>query len=273
MGIDRRDFLKGFGGAITALGLGGATTAAGLLTGRRAEAVHEDITLKSNVRWGLLVDVGAFRTEGDCRKCIDACHSYHNVPHFNNIKDEIKWIWADSYEHVFPTASHQFVSEQVEEERFLALCNHCENPPCVRVCPTKATFKNTRNGITMMDWHRCIGCRFCMAACPYGARSFNWVDPRPHIKGKLNLKFPTRERGVVEKCTFCEEIITLGPVPGPGQELPPEQTPRCVAASNGGLVFGNLRDPESKIRKLLRARKTIQRKPGLGTNPSVFYIV
>jgi Fe-S-cluster-containing dehydrogenase component len=126
------------------------------------------------------------------------------------------------------------------ENQFPALCNHCDNPSCVKACPTKATFVNEKNGIVAMDFHRCIGCRFCMAACPYGARSFNWQDPRPFIKA-YNPDFPTRMRGVVEKCNFCGERLALG------------LEPACVEAckGTGAMVFGDLNDPHSEIRKVL----------------------
>ena len=113
----------------------------------------------------------------------------------------------------------------------------------------------------MMDWHRCIGCRYCMAACPYGSRSFNWFDPRPYIS-ELNPDYPTRTKGVVEKCTFCEERLAKG------------QAPLCVeACPEKALVFGNLADPKSEVRRLLDARFSIRRKPELGTHPEVFYLV
>ena len=156
--------------------------------------------------------------------------------------------------------------EEMEHKPFLLLCNHCEKPACVRVCPTKATFKR-KDGIVMMDFHRCIGCRFCMAACPFGARSFNWIDPRgknangqPFIK-KENPEFPTRTKGVVEKCNFCAERLAKG------------LKPACVEASNGALIFGDLADPESEVRKTLHSNYTIRRKPELGTEPSVYYII
>ena len=135
-------------------------------------------------RWAMVVDMSKFKTEDDFKKVIDACHLTHNVPDFRNAdgsvnkKDEIKWIWEAPYEHAFPGQDNKYMSEHIKDMPFLVLCNHCDNPPCVRVCPTKATFK-LPNGITMQDEHRCIGCRFCMAACPYGSRSFNWRDPRP----------------------------------------------------------------------------------------------
>jgi Fe-S-cluster-containing dehydrogenase component len=110
--------------------------------------------------------------------------------------------------------------------------------------------------------HRCIGCRFCMAACPYGARSFNWIDPRPFIKEKdENREFPTRTKGVVEKCTLCYERLAKG------------LKPACVEASKGGLIFGDLDDPNSEIRQVLSSRYSFRRKPELGTRPSVYYIL
>ena len=99
-----------------------------------------------------------------------------------------------------------------------------------------------------------------MAGCPYGSRSFNWRDPRPAISS-IDPSYPTRERGVVEKCNFCVERIEK------------QQLPHCVEiCPEKALIFGNLNDPESSIRKLLASEATIQRKPELGTRPSVFYI-
>ncbi len=148
---------------------------------------------------------------------------------------------------------------------FLVLCNHCEKPACVRVCPTQATFKRKQDGIVMMDMHRCIGCRFCMAACPYGARSFNYFDPRkaPNLAAEIpNREYPTRTKGVVEKCTFCTERLAFGNMPA------------CVeAAPKGGLVFGDLEDKNSEVRKIVETRYTIRRKPEVGTGPSVYYLI
>jgi molybdopterin-containing oxidoreductase family iron-sulfur binding subunit len=99
-----------------------------------------------------------------------------------------------------------------------------------------------------------------MAACPYGSRSFNFRDPRPFIK-ETNKKFPTRMKGVVEKCNFCGELLAEG------------KKPACVEASKGAIVFGDLEDPESEVRKLLKSNYTIRRKTALGTGPAVYYIV
>ena len=100
-----------------------------------------------------------------------------------------------------------------------------------------------------------------MAACPFGSRSFNWRDPRPHIK-EINTEFPTRTKGVVEKCMFCEERLAKG------------QPPACVeVCPEKALVFGNLNDPESEVRKVLKENFSIRRKPGLGTGPEIYYLV
>ncbi|RKX59835.1 MAG: 4Fe-4S ferredoxin, partial [Thermodesulfobacteriota bacterium] len=117
------------------------------------------------------------------------------------------------------------------------------------------------DGIVMMDFHRCIGCRFCMAACPYGARSFNWYDPRKYLK-KVNPEYPTRTKGVVEKCLFCYERLVKG------------QLPACVEACPAkALHFGDLEDEESEINKILKNRIAIRRKEELGTGPSIFYLI
>ena len=113
----------------------------------------------------------------------------------------------------------------------------------------------------MMDYHRCIGCRFCMAACPYGARSFNFKDPRPHIPS-VNQAYPTRTPGVVEKCNFCDERLAVG------------QLPVCMEACPAkAILFGDLGDPASTVRQALASNVTLQRKTKLGTRPKVFYIV
>ena len=223
----------------------------------------------TGIRYGMVIDAVKFHeTPGLAEKCIAACHDYFNVPDFGNKKDEIKWLWQMPFTNAFPgDESHYKKDDLTHAMQFMVLCNHCDNPPCVRACPTKATFKNA-DGIVMMDFHRCIGCRFCMAACPYGARSFNWRDPRgskdgvPFIK-KVNPEFPTRMRGVVEKCSFCDLRVKRGLLP------------LCVEATGDtkAMVFGDLNDPNSEVSQVLRAHFTIQRKPSLGTMPSVFYII
>jgi len=258
MGIDRRKFLT----------IAGLTTLTAF--GRKVPGVvpAEDSTLAqfdiptplSGKRWALVIDPRKCLQQEGCRDCIDACHQTHNVPQFDNPKDEIKWIWKEHFEEAFPGQDHPYIDENLKEKPVLVMCNHCDNPPCVRVCPTQSTWKR-EDGIVMMDMHRCIGCRYCVAACPYGSRSFNWRDPRPFIKD-TNEKYPTRMRGVVEKCNFCAERLAEGLLPA------------CVeACKHGALTFGDLDDPESEVRKILQSHYAIRRKPSLGTQPQVYYLV
>jgi len=212
------------------------------------------------MQWAMVIDTRRFKSDADLQPIIDACDKIHNIPVFENKRHEIKWIWDEEYEHAFPTNPNKFLTERLKDTPFLVLCNHCENPPCVRACPTQATFKRKSDGIVLMDYHRCIGCRFCMAACPFGSRSFNFRDPRPFIP-KITMQYPTRMKGVVEKCNFCAERLAVGKLPA------------CVEASKGALVFGDLYDPKSEVRKLLKANYTIRRKQELGTEPAVYYIV
>ncbi len=257
----RRNFLKIAG--ISAVGLTASPVKDALAIGEQFIAADKTSkhgeALKAE-RWGMVIDTTKIGEEL-AEKMAHACHSIHNVPTLENKNHEIKWIWTAGFEHAFTGHSGEFTAEGLKHKEVPVLCNHCKDPSCVQACPTKATFKRP-DGIVLMDMHRCIGCRFCMAACPYGARSFNFRDPRPFInKETQNLKFPTRMKGVVEKCNFCAERLAKGEIPA------------CVEVAEGAVVFGDLNDPESEIRGVLKENFTIRRKPGLGTGPSVYYIV
>lgn len=254
----RRDFLKIAG--LSALGL--TTTPVLDALGAGGGAAPEYTVGKGpdaliGKHWGMVIDLTKLE---NVEAITEACHKVHNVPHFEEKRHEIKWIWETEYNHAFSGQENPYLADALEHAPVLVLCNHCENPSCVRACPTQATFKRESDGIVLMDFHRCIGCRFCMAACPFGARSFNFRDPRPFI-AETNKKFPTRMKGVVEKCNFCAERLAEGLMPA------------CVEASEGAIAFGDLSDPDSEIRELLRTNYTIRRKPELGTSPSVYYIV
>ena len=257
MKVSRRGFLQISG--LAALGLVTKQTFDILSRLRLPEPSLAEEDLVGN-RWAMVVNLKACSTKDECRDCIDACHRVHNVPDLGNPKDEVKWIWTTPYEAAFPQQEHEFIAEDLKGRPAIVLCNHCDSPPCVGVCPTQATWKR-EDGIVMMDYHRCIGCRYCMAACPYGSRSFNWRDPRPFLD-EINQGFPTRTKGVVEKCNFCQERLARDLVPA------------CVeACPEKALVFGNLADPGSEARGILRSRHTIRRKSGLGTKPQVYYLV
>ncbi len=270
MDNQRRKFLK-LAGAAALAGIGAPTlvrlsssTALAAEHGATAEPHGKTIDPgPQGIRLGMVIDMRKFTEQPMLLdRAVTACNEAHNIPLIDSAKSEIKWIWKTPFENAFPEQSAYHMAKNVKESDFLVLCNHCDDPPCVRACPTQATFKLKTNGIVAMDYHRCIGCRFCMAACPYGARSFNWEDPRPYIK-KYNKDFATRMRGVVEKCTFCAERLALG------------LEPACVEAcqGTGAMVFGDLNNEQSEIRQLLDQEFAIQRNPSLGTKPSVFYIV
>lgn len=275
MDESRRSFLKTAGVSllgVSAIAPVGNAMASEMKTGTFSGA-------KTGKRWAMIIDIKKCLSQPNCDKCIQACHSAHNVPEIRenaagepdpkgkiNKQHEVKWLWKAEYEHSFPTVVHEFTEDNLKNKPVLVTCNHCVNPPCVKVCPTQATWKRDSDGIVMMDMHRCIGCRYCMAGCPYGARSFNWKDPRDYIDDKkMHQTFPTRSKGVVEKCNFCAERLAQG------------QIPACVETSQrsgcGALMFGDLGDKNSPLRKVLDTRHNIRRKVFLGTEPNLFYIV
>ncbi len=261
MESNRRHFLKIAGlfglGLTTAPVLDAYASGGGAAGGPSTK--KGDHALKAN-RWGMVIDTTKFESAEDLEPIIEACHTAHNVPHLQDKRHEIKWIWETEYKHAFTEYNAEYVKESVKETPFLVLCNHCGNPACVRACPTQATFKRESDGIVLMDFHRCIGCRFCMAACPFGARSFNFRDPRPFI-AEQNKEYPTRMKGVVEKCNFCAERLAVG------------KEPACVEISDGAIVVGDLTDPDSEVRELIGENYTIRRKQHMGTDPSIYYIV
>lgn len=261
MNNSRRKFLRMAGISAFALSSGvgfpaGEAEAAGANIGAYSPNAK---ALKAG-RWAMVIDTRKFTADEDFARVVDACHKAHNVPEIPTAQN-VKWLWTDAYANVFTDDLNEMLPLNVRTGKYLLLCNHCTNPPCVRVCPTQATFK-MKDGTVAMDYHRCIGCRFCMAGCPYGARSFNYMDPRKGLPDPTpNPQYPTRMIGVVEKCTFCTERLAQG--------LPPA----CVDASNGAILFGDLNDPASAVRRALAENYNIRRKPSLGTQPGVYYLV
>lgn len=203
-----------------------------------------------------------------CRRCVYAC-----VRENNQSRDpQIHWISVLQFEQGekfvsnLEEADKYYYPEKVPEEGFFYMpvqCQQCENPPCVKVCPTKATWKE-KDGVVVVDYNWCIGCRFCMAACPYGARRFNWGKPRIQ-EDELNtethyLGNRPRYKGVVEKCTFCLQRTRDG------------KYPACVEICPvGARKFGNLLDPESEIRYCIDKKRVFRLKEDLNTNPKFYY--
>jgi molybdopterin-containing oxidoreductase family iron-sulfur binding subunit len=144
-------------------------------------------------------------------------------------------------------------------------CQHCDNAPCVKVCPVGALQKRT-DGIVFLDWNRCIGCRYCLVACPYGIPAFNWRPPvqsPPSSQVKIGApEVPLRPVGVAEKCTFCFHRVDKGNL-----------TPACIEVCPAGArFFGDLDDPTSQVSQIITAKPTMRLREELGTEPSVYYV-
>lgn len=249
-------------------------TAVGGYAGIKAASVMANKVPKAERRAAMLVHT-KLCTADVMAAAMTACHQVHNVPHVSNPnchkappeKQAVKWIWEESFNAAFPEQVQHI--PKVAKQPTLVLCNQCDSPPCVRVCPTKATWKRKSDGIVTIDMHRCIGCRYCIAACPYGSRSFNFRDPRLYLKF-VEAEYPTRSLGVVEKCNFCEERLARG------------QEPACVEAvgrlGSKALQFGYLTETDiekdtSDIAKVIRESFSLRRKAALGTEPEVYYIL
>jgi len=201
-----------------------------------------------------------------CRRCVYGCMEENN----QNKDPQIPWITVLEMDKEggvdLENANAFYDHEQVPApEKFYmpVACQHCENPPCVKVCPVEATWKEP-DGIVVIDYNWCIGCRCCITACPYGARHFNWSTPIIP-KDKLNttteyLGNRPRPRGVVEKCTWCIHRVRKG------------QYPKCVEVCPvGARKFGNLLDPNSEIRYILANKRVLILKEELNTQPKFFY--
>jgi molybdopterin-containing oxidoreductase family iron-sulfur binding subunit len=199
-----------------------------------------------------------------CRKCAEACHIENNHDRRTN-NSYIRVLEMDQgsfdlergtaqYDHAVPAPGKYYLPIQ---------CQQCDNAPCVKVCPVQATWKES-DGIVVVDYDWCIGCRYCEAACPYHARRFNWTKPEipadqvTSEQGYLSNRI--RPQGVVEKCTFCLHRTREG------------RLPACLeACPTGARVFGNLLDPESEIRWVLENKRVYVLKEELGTRPRFFY--
>jgi molybdopterin-containing oxidoreductase family iron-sulfur binding subunit len=199
-----------------------------------------------------------------CRKCAEACHVENNHDrNTNNSYIRVLEMQQGSmdlergnatYEHAVPAPGKYYMPVQ---------CQQCENAPCVKVCPVQATWHEP-DGVVVVDYNWCIGCRYCEAACPYHARRFNWSKPELPAD-ELNpdqgyLSNRVRPQGVVEKCHFCLHRTRAG------------RLPACLeACPTGARVFGNLLDPESELRWVLANKRVFVLKEELGTRPKFFY--
>jgi len=245
-GMSRRKFL----GASAATA--GISVASGVSLISVAEAKPLDTAVSSDQRWGMLIDTNKCAT--GCTSCVDACNTENGL----NTGDEKlsrqgqKAQWIRKVELRDKTTGH--------EVSLPLMCQHCENPPCVDVCPTGASFKR-EDGVVLVDKHTCIGCRYCMMACPYKARSFI------HEELLNQVEDVPRGKGTVESCTLCVHRID--------EDTNSPRDPACAEACNTAghkaMVFGDMKDTSSEISKQLKMHSSKAIRADLKLNPGVRY--
>lgn len=200
---------------------------------------------------GMVIDLN--RCVG-CQTCANACKMQNNVP-MGMLWNRVLTVGAEEIDGVkgeYPLVTKKYMP---------VACQHCENSPCVKVCPVEATYK-AEDGRVLIDYDRCIGCRYCMAACPYNARVFNWSEPvREPGHSYGDKKVPVRKVGVVEKCSMCKERTDEG--------LEPMCVVCCPAEAR---IFGDLDDPNSEVSRLVREKNGKQLLSEKGTKPQIYYL-
>jgi molybdopterin-containing oxidoreductase family iron-sulfur binding subunit len=268
--IDRRALighLLAVGATSLAAAMGGTAMAALASATALAAPQPADHPGRRKFRYGMVIDT---RRCVGCRACVVACKAENKTP---------------------PGVFYTVVVDQAIEPRiddkplFMTKpCFHCETPPCVDVCPVSATYKRERDGIVVIDYERCIGCRYCMTACPYSARWFDFGENYPAVGERTAYagvpspeydQFRTREHerspiGNVRKCTFC---LHLQDAEG-RYDKAAGRWPACAKTCTGHAIhFGDFNDPESEVSRLLRERVAVRLKEELGTNPNVYYLL
>lgn len=208
----------------------------------------------SDTRWGMLIDTNKCAT--DCSACVDACHKEAGIDLIQRPEGQSDAMWnAQRPQWIRKVKLKDKLTGQISS--LPLMCQHCEHPPCVDVCPTGASFKRA-DGIVLVDRHICIGCRYCMMACPYKARSFIHQEI-----AEQRLSVP-RGKGCVESCTLCVHRIDQG-----------EQTTACQDAcnkeGNKAILFGDLKDPEGDIVQALRRQSSQQIRADLELNTGIRY--
>lgn len=207
------------------------------------------------MRYGMVIDLG--RCIG-CNTCAVSCKNANNLPvgiWWNRILTD-GGDALDTARGVYPDAL---------EMRHIPLnCQHCDNPACVKACPVGATHKDPETGIVLQEYDQCLGCRMCMAACPYtGVRSFNWEEPKYYYDFPIGEQdAAVHQQHTAEKCTFCHQRVAR------------DEQPVCVQACPArARHFGDLDDPESEVSRLIADRENMQLQVEVGTGPSVYYLV
>lgn len=222
-------------------------------------------------RWAMVIDL---KKCTGCGACVLACKAENNVPVISKEESlkgrEMFWIrLMPVYEGTFPNVKMRYIPIP---------CMHCEEPPCIRVCPVGATYFSKETGIVGQIFGRCIGCRYCTVACPYTVRVFNWKNPefQGDFKRSLNPDVSLRPRGVVEKCTFCSHRLQSAKdrARKEGREIKEgDYVPACVeSCPAGAMFFGDLNDPSSTVSRLARDPRAFRLMEDLGTEPKVIYL-
>lgn len=215
------------------------------------------------MRWGMVIDLVKCTR---CHACVAACRIEHFLP--------LRVTWARLIAHETESGGKASIST------IPVRCNHCQDAPCVKVCPTEAT-QQRPDGIVWIDHDKCIGCRYCVIACPYQNRTFLSKDKHPgYFPGyektrfeKIGEKLYPHQIGTTEKCNFCAEKIDAGLERGLRPGIDWDATPACVNTCQArAMTFGDLDDPDSTVSRLIRERGGFQLQEELGTEPSVFYV-
>ena len=221
-------------------------------------------------KWGMAIDID--RCDG-CNACVVACRTENNVPTAGPEQAEngraIEWIRVERHvEGEFPNVRVRFVP---------VMCVHCDEAPCVKVCPVSATYE-TPDGLNAQIHPRCIGTRACGQACPYTVRYFNWGEPswEAPLEQTINPDVAVRWKGIMEKCTFCVQRIrrTNDQARDEEREIRDgEVQPACAQACPAqAIVFGDREDPESAVSKLSESPRAERPLEELGTGPRVVYL-
>ncbi len=221
-------------------------------------------------RWGMVVDLD--RCTG-CQACVVACHAENNIQIAGEdealIGRTLHWIRIERYwEGEYPNVKARFMP---------VLCQQCSAAPCEPVCPVFATY-HTPDGLNAQVYNRCIGTRYCGSACPYKVRVYNWFAPEfpEPMEQQLNPDVSVRQRGIIEKCTFCIQRIRRADLDASLEEREVEDgdiQPACVqSCPSSALIFGNFDDPDSHAARLARGNRAFRLLDQLGTDPAVIYL-
>ena len=230
----------------------------------------EIVQARGKHRWGMVIDLD--RCTG-CQSCVVACSVENNQmlgsPEEAAMGRVIRWL------KILPRTEGE--GSHVRQSLIPMPCQQCEDPPCTRVCPTSATFMNTE-GIVGQVYDRCIGCRYCVNACPYTCKFFNWGEPQwpAEANQSFNPDVSVRYKGVVEKCLFCHQRLQRArdKAREEGREIQErDYVPACKAACPAqAIAFGDLNNPESEVSRLADSHRAYRFLEELGTKPKVIYL-